>query len=200
MTQLMNLVFFIQSKTVNLQNFTIKDLPGSSGRFDVVCRCILSAIYNNCNLEKSVQIWVFLPQYGTYIFNSRELNSHKFPKNELSLAKKFANFILQNDQELKIQKNNMNVFEAINEFIKKDYKIIVLSERGQSFENFLEESKDFNDLLCIIGDQTGDLLESNELNKLDLQHLSFGTKSYLASSIIRLVKMALMNSRKNFKF
>ena len=196
----MNLVFFIQSNTINLQNFTIKDLPGSSGRFDVICRCILSALYNNYSLEESVQIWVFLPQYGTYIFDSRELNLQIFPKNELSLSKKFANFILKNDQELKIQKNSMTIFEAINEFIKKDYKIIALSEKGHSFEGFLENSQDLNELLCIIGDQTGDLLESIELSKLNVQFLGFGAKSYLASSVIRLVKIALRNSRKNFKF
>ncbi|TFG24656.1 MAG: hypothetical protein EU532_12385 [Promethearchaeota archaeon] len=200
MTKLMNLVFFIQSKTVNLQKFTIKDLPGSSGRFDVICRCILSAIYNDYNLEKSVQIWVFLPQYGTFIFNSRNLNPQNFPKNELLLAKKFSNFILQINQELKIQKNNMTIFEAINEFIEKNYKIIVLSEKGRSFESFLKDPHDFNDLLCIIGDQTGDLLESIDLNNFSMQFLSFGAKSYLASSVIRLVKIALMNSRKNFKF
>lgn len=196
----MNLVFFIQSKTVNLQNFTIKDLPGSSGRFDVICRCILSAIYRDYNLEESVQIWAFLPKYGTYVFDSMELDPHTFPKNELSLAKKFANFILKDDQELKIQKTNMSIFEAINEFIKKDYKIMALSEAGRSFERFLEVSQDFNDLLCIIGDQTGDLLDSIELAKLNVQFLSLGAKSYLASSVIRLVKIALMNSSKNFKF
>ena len=200
MTKLMNLAFFIQSKTVNLQNFTIKDLPGSSGRFDVICRCILSAIYNNYNTEKKVQIWVFLPQYGTYVFNSRDLNPQNFPKNELSLAKKFSNFILQIDQEFKIQQNNMTIFEAIKEYMKQDYKIIALSEKGQNFESFLEKSQDFDNLLCIIGDQTGDLIECDELNNLNLQLVSLGLKSYLASSVIRLVKIALRNSRKNFKF
>lgn len=200
MSKLMNLVYFIRSKTVDLQNFTIKDLPGSSGRFDVICRCILAAIYNGNNLEKSVQIWVFLPQYGTYIFNSGELSPLNFPKNELLLAKKFANFILHNDQELKIRKTDINIFEAINEFVKKDYKIIGLSETGQSFERFLEDSQDINDLLCIVGDQTGDLLESIELAKLNVQFLSLGVKSYLASSVVRLVKISLRNGRKNFKF
>ncbi len=48
----MNLIFFIKSATVDLKNYTIKDIPGSSGRLDVISRCILAAILSNNNFEK----------------------------------------------------------------------------------------------------------------------------------------------------
>jgi len=196
----MNLIFFIQSKTVNLDKFTIKDLPGSSGRFDVICRCILAALGDIIIPDVFVQVWVFLPRYGTFVFDQRELNLVTFPKNELLLAKKFKDFIYQIDQELKIEKNNMTVFGAINKFMKNDNQVILLSESGQNFNDFIMNIREINTLLCIIGDQTGELINSIELKELNLPKISFGKKSYLASSAIRLVKIALMNNRKNFKF
>jgi tRNA pseudouridine-54 N-methylase len=196
----MNLIFFIQSKTVHLDKFTIKDLPGSSGRFDVICRCILAALGDIIIPNVFIQIWVFLPRYGTFVFNERMLNLKTFPKNELLLAKKFKDYIYQTDQELKIEKNSLTIFEAIDTFMKKGNEIILLSEFGQKFNNFFLDVREISTLLCIIGDQTGELINSSELKGLNLPHFSFGKKSYLASSVIRLVKIALMNSRKNFKF
>ena len=196
----MDLIFFIQSKTVNLEKFILKDLPGSSGRFDVICRCIIAALDNNFISEIFVQVWVFLPRYGTFIFNARELNLETFPKNELLLAKKFKDFIFQIDQDLKIKKDSITIFEAINKFMKDDNKVIFLSESGQNFDKFIIDERDINQLVCIIGDQTGDLIKSRELKKLNLPEVSFGKKSYLASSVIRLIKIALMNCSKNFKF
>ena len=64
----MNLTFFIKSPTVNLNNYTIKDIPGSSGRLDVISRCILAAILSEGDFEVNVKIWVFLDNYGTYVF------------------------------------------------------------------------------------------------------------------------------------
>ena len=196
----MDLIFLIQSKTVNLDKFTIKDLPGSSGRFDVICRCILAALEDIIIPDVVIQVWVFLPRYGTFIFDPKEINLEIFPKNELLLAKKFRDYIFQIDKDLKIKNVNLNIFEAINKFMNDGNGIILLSESGQSFDNFIADNRNINKLLCIIGDQTGDLINSSEIKKLNLPKVSFGKKSYLASSVIRLVKIALMNRRKNFKF
>jgi len=52
----MSIVFFIKSASVDLSKYTIKDLPGSSGRLDVTVRCILAALLNNVGFEKDIQI------------------------------------------------------------------------------------------------------------------------------------------------
>ena len=89
----MNLIYFIESETVDISKYTIKDIPGSSGRFDVISRCVLSALTLNNKLEKGVQIWVFLDKYGTFIFNSNLFNDEYFPKNEILLTNFFVEFI-----------------------------------------------------------------------------------------------------------
>jgi len=52
----MVLTFFIKSATVDISRYTIKDPLGSSGRLDVISRCILSALLRNDSFEKDVQI------------------------------------------------------------------------------------------------------------------------------------------------
>ena len=55
--------------------------------------------------------------------------------------------------------------------------------------NTLQKEKD---LVFIIGEQSGSFLESEELKQLNLPMLSLGSQSYLASSVIRLIKLHLL--------
>ena len=76
----MNIVIFINSKTVNINEYNIKDIPGTSGRLDVISRCILAALLRNNNFERNVQIWIFLDRYGTFFFSSEFFDYEVFPK------------------------------------------------------------------------------------------------------------------------
>lgn len=194
----MTLIFIIHSETVDLEHSTIKDLPGSSGRIDVLCRCILAALYQNSEFEDDVQIWVFIKNYGTFIFNSKKLNKN-FPKNELLLAKHFIDYILSRN-DIQNEKNPLNpiktpvisVFEAIKEFIKNGFDVLTLNEEGGDFENYIGKKQPNKDCVFIIGDQTGNFLNKKELMGLNLTSLSLGKESYLASSVIRLIKIGLL--------
>ena len=192
-------IFFIKSSTVTIKKYNIKDIPGSSGRLDVISRCILSALTNGNVLEKNIQIWIFLDRYGTFVLDSNSFNDENFPKNELQLADSFVTVIKKSINEEKypettldsIEYSNLSIFDAIKNFVEKKYKIYVLNENGMDFRMVFEELGSEDNLLFIIGDQSGDLLHNNKLKKLNLTNLSFGTRSYLASSTIRLIKMHL---------
>ena len=67
----------------------------------------------------------------------------------------------------------------------------MLNENGIDFRMVFEEMNSKDNLLFILGDQSGDLLNNKELKKLNLTNLSLGNRSYLASSTIRLIKMHL---------
>ena len=194
----MTLIFFLKSATVDISKYNIKDIPGSSGRLDVISRCILSAILNENILEKNVQIWIFLDNYGTYIFDSNCLNNEHFPKNEILLTDSLVNFIKKkikpegsSETFDSVKYSKSSIFNAIRKFVKKDYKMYVLNEDGMDFKKEIEELSSKDDLLFILGDQSGDLLNNKELKKLNLTNLSLGNRSYLASSTIRLIKMNL---------
>ncbi|MHA1460508.1 MAG: hypothetical protein ACTSO8_03420 [Promethearchaeota archaeon] len=195
----MNLIFFIKSATVDISKYRIKDIPGSSGRLDVISRCILSALTLMNKLEKNIQIWVFLDKYGTYIFNSNSFNNERFPKNEILLADFFVKFIKKTKKQEKypetpldsIEYSKLDIFEAIKNFVEKKYKIYALNENGMNFKKVFEEISLKDNLLFIIGDQSGDLLNNKELKELNFTNMSLGNRSYLASSTIRLIKMNL---------
>ena len=195
----MNSVFFIKSATVDISKYTIKDIPGSSGRLDVISRCILSALTLNNKLEKDVQIWVFLDKYGTFIFDSDLFNDELFPKNEILLTDFFVEFIKKTKKGEKlpetpldsIKYSKLDIFDAIKNFVEKKYKIFALNENGKDFKDVFEEMNSKDNLLFILGDQSGDLLNNKELKKLNLVDISLGKRSYLASSTIRLIKMNL---------
>ena len=194
----MTIIFIIHSETVNLEHFTIKDLPGSSGRIDVLCRCILAAIYRNSEFEENVQIWVYIDNYGSFIFNSNDLKKN-FPKNELLLAKNFIEYILhKNNNEAKenplnsIENTEISIFDAIKKFIKNGFEVVTLHEGGEDFAKYIEKNQRNEDYVFVIGDQTGDFVNKKELMGLNLTNLSLGKQSYLASSVIRLIKIGLL--------
>jgi len=193
----MSIVFFIKSASVDLSKYTIKDLPGSSGRLDVTVRCILAALLNNVGFEKDIQIWVFLDKYGAYIFNSELLDYGTFPKNELSLADCFADLIrgknLDNNSLKAVKTLQISIFDALHQFQGLGYKIFVLKEKCKDFFRYTKESHMEKDILFVIGSQSGEFIESKELRSLNFPSLSLGSQSYLGSSVIRLIKMSLLN-------
>jgi len=198
----MNLTFFIQSSTVNLNNYSIKDLPGSSGRFDVISRCVLAALLNGNDIEKNVQIWVFLSDYGTFIFDISDLSVDNFPKTELTFAKYFIEVILNkrsfrtgvsqdSDNPLKkIKILDINLMDALKDFLKNDYKLYILYEKGVDFFENIKEFRSEKNLGFVIGNQSG--INSEQLSAFNLINISFGSQSYLASSVIKLIKLYLL--------
>lgn len=193
----MNLIFFIKSTTVNISNYYIKDIQGTSGRLDVISRCVLSALTNDNKLEKNIQIWAFLDKYGTFVFNSNTFNNDTYPKNEILLTDYFVDFIKKGDKKYtvnpldSIKCSNLDIFEAIKKFIKKKYQIFVLNESGVGFSKIFMDMSPKMNLLFIAGDQSGELINSKELKELKFTNLSLGNRSYLASSTIRLIKLNL---------
>lgn len=194
----MTTCFFIKSSSVDVSKYKIKDLVGSTGRLDVIVRCILAVLLKENEFEKDVQIWTFLDNYGTYIFDSEQLDYSSFPKSELLLADWFKKLIEGRDPENvenplnSVKRTEKEIIKTINEFINLDYEVLTLSESGQDFFSCIEELRIKSNLLFVIGNQTGDFIASEELLDLNLPALSFGTGSYLASSIIRLIKLYLL--------
>jgi len=196
----MNLTFFIKSSTVNIDNYIIKDVPGSSGRLDVISRCILAAILGRDSFEKNIQIWVFLDRYGTFIFSPKVFNYEIFPKNELLFTNYFVSFLQKypnEDHSLNplnpIKKSKVGIVEAIRHLQKLNYNLFILSEHGKDFFNQVSKIKEKQNIVFIVGSQEDEFLNSKELLALKIPTISIGTQSYLASSVIRLLKLHILS-------
>ncbi|MFW9878883.1 MAG: hypothetical protein ACFFG0_37865 [Candidatus Thorarchaeota archaeon] len=193
----MNLLFFVKSSTINLEHYAIKDIPGSSGRLDVISRCVLAAILSEGDFEKEVQIWVFLDNYGTFLFNPELLDYRNFPKNELKLTDYFARLLIKpnlperpnNNPLNSIKTLNISIFKAIKKFQKLNYSIFTLREDGKDFLKLKSRIQEKKNILFIIGSQEDTFLNSKELLTLKIPSISIGNQSYLASSVIKLLKL-----------
>ncbi len=196
----MNIIFFIKSATVNIDHYTIKDIPGSSGRLDVISRCILSAILDQNAFEKNIQIWIFLDNYGTFIFEPELFNYKNFPKNEILLTDYFVDFLQKNSEKKNldsnplslIKKSEKRIMDAIKYFRNLKYALYILDEKGENFFKLRSKMQERENIIFIVGSQGGEFIDSKELLALKLPKISIGTQSYLASSVIRLLKLYLI--------
>ena len=190
----MRIAFFIKSSTVNLENYTIKDIPGSSGRLDVISRAILAALLGEGVLEEKVTIWVFLEKYGVFTFNSKDFNNENFPRNEISLTDYFVKYInnstLLNPLEM-IKRKELDIYNALEGFIAQNYQVFILQEDGQDFYSLFKSFNHKSKLLFIIGNQTGEIITSEDIDRYNLTRISLGSQSYLASTVVRLIKLNL---------
>lgn len=201
----MKAVFFIKSETINLSNYTLKDPIGSTGRLDVITRCALAVLLNNFKLEQNTEFWAFLDNYGTYIFKSELFQQEIFPISELRFMDYFVEIIqgLDNENNFKNPLNKViisgiDIFDAIEKLRKKRFQGYILHEEGTEFsqEKFEKEKKYF----FIIGNQLGNFLDSKELKDTGIPRVSLGTlQSYLASSVIKIIKLQIIDSFTNIK-
>lgn len=196
----MSIIFFVKSASVDISKYAIKNLPGSSGRLDVISRCILAALLNKDRFERNVQIWIFLDKYGTFIFDSERLEYDTFPKNELLLADFLVDLIQNTNSTMKLKDNPLNsvqtskmdIFDALKQFKKLNYDIFVLSEGGEDFFTCINELHSKDNMIFLIGSQSGEFISSKKLSAMNFTNVSLGHQSYLASSIIRLIKLYIM--------
>ncbi|MFX0034587.1 MAG: hypothetical protein ACFE9I_02965 [Candidatus Hermodarchaeota archaeon] len=196
----MDLTFFIKSSTINIDNYTLKDIPGSSGRLDVISRCILATLLNKDRFEKNCQIWVFLDRYGTYIFNPEFFNYETFPKNELLFTDYFVGFLrkrhytedLRSNPLKSVNYSEMDLIESIIYFQKLKYDLYLLHEQSKDSFNELSSIKKKEKIVFILGSQDDEYLNSNEILALQIPTISLGNQSYLASSVIRLLKLYIL--------
>lgn len=196
----MTIIFFIKSSTIDISKYTIKDIPGSSGRLDVISRCVLAAILGKDNFEKEIQIHLFLDRYGTFIFEPDNFDFDIFPKNEILFTDYFVD-LLQKDHIHKkkplnplslVRTSKISMIEAIRYFQNLNYSIFILKEGGINFLNLRKTIHKLENVLFVVGSQEDEFLDSKELLDLKIPIISLGNQSYLASSVIRLLKLCML--------
>ncbi|MHA1579440.1 MAG: hypothetical protein ACTSUQ_07420 [Candidatus Freyarchaeota archaeon] len=85
----MKRVFILKASTARTDNkFTIKDLPGSSGRIDLVCRCILAALLTSSSHRTDTILYAVLegPPRPPLTIEIDGEKIEQLPRNELQLG------------------------------------------------------------------------------------------------------------------
>jgi tRNA (pseudouridine54-N1)-methyltransferase len=181
--------------------FLIRDLPGTSGRLDVVCRILVSIYRTNPKLADAIQVNAVLggPPTPPLRINVHYGNATDFPESELECAIILKDVLHhyrtkgvgQDCQWPQFSICSQSFSETLQSVIGDKKQILYLVESGTP----LQEAKlDLNQpLVLILGDDQG-LSEEHEKHVYShpVQKVSIGTRSLLGSHVISLVLRELM--------
>ena len=120
--------------------------------------------------------------------------------NELLFTDYFVRFLrkrhytedLHSNPLKSVNYSEMDLIESIKYFQKLKYDLYLLHEQSKDFFSVLNGIKKKEKVVFIIGSQKDEYLRSKEILALEIPTISLGSQSYLASSVIRLLKLYIL--------
>ncbi len=180
-------------------DFSLKDLPGTSGRMDLVCRFLNSAFLLSHGFRKNVRVWLSL--YGppnppkAIRFEGQRMKARLNP-DELSTAKliikalKAGENLREPGRELEvlpgIYVSNLT-FEDIVRRTLRSSALYYLHEEGKPIEKVRFPAN----VALVLGDHEGLSREDEAFLTGIAEKVSVGRKSYLASHVVAYVNIFL---------
>lgn len=190
----MKRVFILKATKARTDDkFTIKDLPGSAGRMDLVCRCILSALLLSEAHRADTVFYAVLegPPRPPLTIGVDGERVKVLPRDELQTALVLKE-VLNPDRisfPLGFDLINKSFQEVVGEQLNKS-EIYVLHKSGidinKTFTEFQNVKKP--QIVFVLGDHIG--LSQNDMEYLvekGIKPLSLGKKEYIGSQCIFLV-------------
>jgi len=194
-------IFIIKSSTAHTAfDYSIKDIPGTSGRLDLICRSLNAAFQLSHSFRKNVRVYTVL--YGppdppkTIRFEGAKIKPKTLNPDEVSTAKLIGK-ILNAGKDIKEPTKEREVLPGIyisrmtfEDVVRKNikYNLYLLEENGVDIEKvkFPQDNVGF-----ILGDQNG--FTEEELNFLEglVPKITIGPKPYLTSHVIAFVNIYL---------
>jgi len=184
----MGRTFILYSRATTSPNFSLQSLY-SYGRLDLVCRCVLSALWLSEKIRQDTQIIVSLnggPNPPVAVRFDGTLSNVEPSEQSIAFLIKKALFKAKDRNWHSIQKGLAVSKKPFQELIRESRNVFVLDPSGKQIEAQHFESPTF-----VLGDNKG--LPSGEL-KFALRKgeaISLGKKVYLASSVISVVNWIL---------
>ncbi|NJE53760.1 tRNA (pseudouridine(54)-N(1))-methyltransferase TrmY [Thermococcus sp. 21S9] len=180
-------------------DFKLSDLPGTSGRIDVLCRFLNSAFLLSHGFRKNVRVWLLL--YGppnppkAIRFDGPKLKVRLNP-DERSTAKLIMK-ALKAGEGLKEPGKDVEVypglyvsnrtFEDVIRLTLKNSRLYYLHEEGRP----IERVSFGGNVAFVLGDHEGLSREDEAFLEGIAEKVSVGKKSYLASHVVAYVNIFL---------
>ncbi|AEH24415.1 tRNA (pseudouridine(54)-N(1))-methyltransferase TrmY [Pyrococcus yayanosii] len=194
-------VFIIKANEARTDaTFSFKDLPGTSGRIDLLCRALNAAFHISHGFRKNVRVWLSL--YGppnppkAIRFEGQIMKPKTLNPDELSTAKliaralKGAKGLREPSKELEvlpgIYVSNMT-FEDIVRRTIKGATLYYLHEEGED----ISKVKFSGNVAFVLGDHIGLPPEDETFLRPIAKRVSVGPRSYLTSHVIAYVNIHL---------
>jgi len=180
-------------------DFKLSDLPGTSGRIDVLCRFLNSAFLLSHGFRKNVRVWLLL--YGppdppkAIRFEGPELKVRLNP-DERSTARlimkalKAGDGIREPGKEVEVYPGlyiSNRTFEDVIRLTLKNSTLYYLHEDGKP----ATEVKFSGNVAFVLGDHNGLDREDEAFLEGIAEKVSVGRKSYLASHVVAYINILL---------
>ena len=180
-------------------DFKLNDLPGTSGRIDVLCRVLNSAFLLSRGFRKNVRVWLLL--YGppdppkAIRFEGSKLKVRLNP-DERSTAKLIMK-ALKTGENLRGPGKEVEVYPGLYVSKRTFEDVIRLTLKNSALYYLHEEGRPITDVpfpsnvAFVLGDHRG-LSQEDEAFLTGLaERVSVGRKSYLASHVVAYVNIFL---------
>ncbi|MDD5416416.1 MAG: tRNA (pseudouridine(54)-N(1))-methyltransferase TrmY [Candidatus Aenigmarchaeota archaeon] len=161
-----------------------------SGRIDLVCRCVIGALWISNDVRRDTQIIIVL-NTGRRPPVSIKFDGNKIlgiEASELSIAQviKKALSVVKDKEWANVQSGVSVSRRSFQEIVKDAKNVYVLDAKGKHISNFKPENPTF-----VLGDNVG--LPKNEMSFAlrKGEKVSLGNKVYLASSVVSVVNWIL---------
>ncbi len=180
--------------------FLIRDVPGTSGRLDVVCRVLLSTFRTVPELCSNLQFFAVFggPPTPPLQLQVKDVTPKSFPESELDCSLILKALLQQFSKSQQTRHNNWPEFslakkgfaEILKEERPVDGHLFYLIERGKPLE---ETPFSFErPTVIVLGDDQGLPGDHEEiLYQYKVQEVSVGTRSLLGSQAISLLLLNL---------
>jgi tRNA (pseudouridine54-N1)-methyltransferase len=193
--------FIVKSnKAHTAYDFSLKDLPGTSGRIDLLPRVLNSAFLLSHGFRKNVRVWFSL--YGppnppkAIRFEGQRIRPKTINPDELSTAKLIAR-ILKEGEGINEPTREVEVIPGVyisnltfEDIVRRSLKgspLYYLHEDGKRIEDF-----EFSgNVAFLLGDHEGLSGEDEAFLGNIAEKVSVGRKSYLASHVVAYVNIFL---------
>ncbi|ACX72775.1 protein of unknown function DUF358 [Methanocaldococcus vulcanius M7] len=188
---------FKANKTITSPDINLKDLPGSCGRLDLLCRCVSDAFFLSHDIRRDVIFYAILcgqPNPPICIkFVGSELK--KVSPDERSIAifiKKALKKFEEIDEEQRkywtqstpgIYVKRADFRDIVLEKLEEGKEVFYLHKDGSNAENF-----NFTNPVFILGDHIGLSREDEDLlNKLNIKKISISPIELHANHCITII-------------
>lgn len=185
----MTRTFVLYSYGTTDPNFDINRMP-EAGKLDLVCRCVLAALWLSKIVRRDTQFYVVLntgPKPPVTIrFDGDKLAGIEPTEKSIGAVLKNALKIVKDKNWTSVQSGVAVSKKSFQEIVKDSKNIFVLNPRGQHISKIKFQSPTF-----VLGDYVGLPKKEESFALRKGQKVSLGNQVYLASAVISVVNWAL---------
>ncbi|MEM2874070.1 MAG: tRNA (pseudouridine(54)-N(1))-methyltransferase TrmY [Candidatus Nanoarchaeia archaeon] len=186
----MKKTFILYSYGTTNPNFNLNKLY-EAGRLDLVCRCVIAALWLSKTVRKDTQFYVVLnsgPRPPVAIkFDGAKLIGIEPSERAIGTVIKKALKIVRDKNWIFVQEGVFVSKKSFQEIIKETKNIFVLDATGTHISKIEFDS----DVTFVLGDHVGLPKKEMQFALRKGTKVSLGNKIYLASAVINIVNWVL---------